>query len=354
MVDIAHRFATNPLLHPRDVKPSMDGLVVECLLNPGAFTYQGKAYLLLRVAERPERGEDFVSAIVLDPTAPNGLRILSCKKGDPDLQYDEAEPRGFIYKGQSYLTTLSHLRLASSDDGVHFQVDEQPTLLGEGPLETFGIEDCRVTQIDDTYYLTYTAVSSDGYGVGLITTRDWQNYQRHGMMISPNNKDSTLFSEKIGDIYYALHRPSLPAGGLGGSYIWIASSPDTKHWGNHQCLVRTRPGMWDSARIGCGAAPIRTAEGWLEIYHGANEQNRYCLGALLLDLDDPTKVLARSEEPIMEPLTEYETSGFFGSVVFANGTIEHGDEVVVYYGASDLVVCAATLSISEILASLKK
>jgi Predicted glycosylase len=353
MADIARRFEANPLLYPRDVKPSMDGLVVECLLNPGAFTYQDKTYLLLRVAERPEQSEDTVSALVVDADAPSGLRILSCKKGDPDLIYDEADPRGFIYKGEAYLTTLSHQRLAVSVDGVRFQVDERPTLLGEGPLETFGIEDCRVTQIGETYYLTYTAVSGDGFGVGLITTNDWQYYQRHGLIIPPNNKDCTLFSETIGGKYYALHRPSLPTGGLGGNYIWIAESPDTLHWGHHQCLVRTRPGKWDSARIGCGAAPIRTAEGWLEIYHGANEANRYCLGALLLDLNDPTIVLARSAEPIMEPLTDYETNGFFGNVVFANGTIEHDDEIIVYYGASDLVVCGATLSISEILRSLR-
>jgi beta-1,2-mannobiose phosphorylase / 1,2-beta-oligomannan phosphorylase len=124
------------------------------------------------------------------------------------------------------------------------------------------------------------------------------------------------------------------------------------HWGNHKVIAKPRPGMWDSVRVGAGAAPTRTAEGWLEIYHGADEHNRYCLGALLLDLNDPTKVLARSKEPIMEPITEYETSGFFGSVIFTNGIIENGDEITIYYGASDLVVCGATLSMQEILRTL--
>jgi predicted GH43/DUF377 family glycosyl hydrolase len=110
--------------------------------------------------------------------------------------------------------------------------------------------------------------------------------------------------------------------------------------------------MWDSARVGAGAAPIRTEKGWLEIYHGANEKHRYCLGALLLDIDDPSIVLARSEEPIVEPMAKYEKTGFFGNVVFTNGHIVNGDEITLYYGASDEVICAARLSISEILSSL--
>jgi predicted GH43/DUF377 family glycosyl hydrolase len=112
--------------------------------------------------------------------------------------------------------------------------------------------------------------------------------------------------------------------------------------------------MWDSARVGSGAAPIKTEKGWLEIYHGANEVNRYCLGALLLDLEDPTKVIARSEQPIMEPTAEYEQVGFFGNVIFTNGHFVNGDELHLYYGASDEVICGADFSIKEILNSLIK
>jgi predicted GH43/DUF377 family glycosyl hydrolase len=110
--------------------------------------------------------------------------------------------------------------------------------------------------------------------------------------------------------------------------------------------------MWDSARVGAGAAPIRTEKGWLEIYHGANKDHRYCLGALLLDINDPSKVLARSIEPIMEPLQTYEQTGFFGNVVFTNGHYVKGDNIFMYYGASDEVICGARLSISEILSTL--
>jgi predicted GH43/DUF377 family glycosyl hydrolase len=127
---------------------------------------------------------------------------------------------------------------------------------------------------------------------------------------------------------------------------------DLEHWGHHRCIARTRTGRWDSARVGAGASPIRTEQGWLEIYHGATSANRYCLGALLLDLEKPWEVIARSEEPIMEPREPYEKSGFFGEVIFTNGHVVDGDEITVYYGASDSVVCGARFSIREILATL--
>ena len=126
-----------------------------------------------------------------------------------------------------------------------------------------------------------------------------------------------------------------------------------RNWGNHKCVATTREGKWDSARVGAGAPPIRTERGWLEIYHGAAHDHRYCLGALLLDLNDPSKVISRSEEPIMEPIADYEQTGFFGNVVFTNGHYVDGDTVHLYYGASDEVICAATLSVKEILNTLK-
>ena len=160
-----------------------------------------------------------------------------------------------------------------------------------------------------------------------------------------------MFEEQINGQYYCLHRPSSVF--LGGNFIWLASSPDLKHWGNHQCILRTRKGRWDSARVGAGAAPIKTEAGWLEIYHGADAQHRYCLGAVLLDLNDPSIVLARSEEPLFEPVASYEQTGFFGNVVFTNGHIVNGDEITMYYGASDEVICGATLSVDYILSTLR-
>src|SRR5690606_5768376 len=125
-----------------------------------------------------------------------------------------------------------------------------------------------------------------------------------------------IFEEKINNYYYALHRPS--SVDIGGNYIWLAQSLDGTHWGNHRCIVKTRKDSWDESRIGAGAAPIKTDRGWLEIYHGANEYNQYCLGAFLMDINHPEKVIARTDNPIMTPTEDYETSGFFGNVVFTN------------------------------------
>jgi len=346
-MDIAKRFENNPLLRPSDLKPCIEGMEITCLLNPGVFRMNGKIWLLLRVAERPKQTKDMISF----PVNNNGkIEVLCFDKNDPQL--DASDPRVIKFKGQDYLTTMSYLRLVCSDDGINFHDDPSyPPVFGEGALEAFGIEDCRVATMEDGFYLTFTKVSAVAVGVGLISTSDFQQFNRKGMIFPPHNKDCALFEEKINDKYYALHRPSSPE--LGGNYIWLSESPDRLHWGNHQCIATTRPGSWDSARVGAGGAPIKTPEGWLEIYHGANKDHRYCLGALLLDLNDPSIVLARSVEPIMEPLAEYEQTGFFGNVVFTNGHYVDGDTVYVYYGASDEVICGATFSIAEILKSLK-
>lgn len=347
MNDLVQRFGENPILQPRDLSPSMEGMEITCLLNPGVFRYQDKIWLLVRVAERPKQIPGKTSFPILKPDGTQ--EILEFDSSDPRL--DLSDPRVISFDGQDYLTTLSHLRLLASADGKSFvEPSGTPPLMGSGELETYGIEDCRVAMIDGAYHLTYTQVSSNGVGVGLRRTTNWKDFEHEGMIFPPHNKDCALFEEKIGGKFYALHRPSSPE--LGGNYIWIAESPDLVHWGRHRCLAKTRSGYWDSARLGAGAAPIRTAQGWLEVYHGATKQNRYCLGALLLDLEEPWRVLARSEEPIMEPSTPYELDGFFGQVIFTNGHLVDGDCLTLYYGAADSVICGATLSIQAILDSL--
>jgi len=346
MADIAQRFRQNPILSPKDLVPSREGLEIVCLLNPGVFRFEGKIWLLIRVAERPKQKEGIISFPVLNEA---GIEIIAIEENDPGL--NASDPRVITYKGTDYLTTLSHLRLVCSHDGIHFyQAEGYPLLQGEGEDETFGIEDCRVSLIGDTYYLTFTAVSEHGVGVGMRSTKDWKTFRNHGMIIPPHNKDCALFEERINGKFYALHRPSSVA--LGGNYIWLAESPDGVHWGKHKCIIKTRPKLWDSARVGAGAAPIKTGAGWLEIYHGANEKHQYCLGAFLMALNDPSEVLARTEGPIMVPTADYELHGFFGEVVFTNGHIVNGDELTIYYGAADEFVCGAKFSVKDILDAL--
>lgn len=347
MSDIASRYENNPILSPKDLKPSEENMIIECLLNPGVFRFNGKIWLLVRVAERTVQQEGILSVPIYN--SEGKVQILEFDPKDPKL--DASDARIIKYDGVDYLTTISHLRLLCSDDGINFyETDVYPSLFGEGDYESYGIEDCRVSQIEDTYHLTYTMVSSNGVGVGLRTTKDWKSFEKKGLIFSPHNKDCAIFEERIHHKYYALHRPSSPE--LGGNYIWLAESPDGIHWGNHKCIAKTRSGKFDSKRLGAGAAPIKTGKGWLEIYHGATAENRYCLGAILLDLQDPSIVIARSEEPIMEPVADYEKTGFFGNVVFTNGHIIDGDTIEMYYGAADEHVCLATFSIKEILKTL--
>lgn len=346
-MDFAQRSTHNPILKPGDIKPSIKGMEVACLLNPGVFRFENKIWLLLRVAERPEQEAGIISFPVLKD---KGIEIKRFNLNDPDL--DDTDPRIIRYKGRDYLTTLSHLRLVCSKNGIHFNEPEgYEPIFGKGSQESFGIEDCRVSTMGDGYHLTYTKVSPEGVGVGYMFTKDWKNFERRGMIFPPHNKDCAVFGEMMNNRYYALHRPSSPE--LGGNYIWLAESPNMLHWGNHKCIATTRENYWDSVRLGAGAEPIKTSAGWLEIYHGANHENRYCLGAILLDINDPSKVIARSEQPIMEPIADYEKTGFFGNVIFTNGHLLNGDKLSIYYGASDEVICLADFSVSEILSSLK-
>ncbi len=348
MADISKRFEQNPLIGPSDVKPSSPQMQVECVMNPGAFEYAGKIWLVMRIAERPKPTEEKVWVPYFNPG--NGIDVMEFNKSDSKVVL--SDPRYVIYDNTSYLSTLSHLRLMCSDDGVHFYEPEDidPFILGAEPLEEFGVEDCRVTEMNGEYLLTYTQVSRSGVGVGLIQTRNWTDMERKSMIFPPHNKDCAIFNEKVNGKYYCFHRPSGLT--LGGNYMWLASSDNLTHWGDYHCLMHTRPNMWDCERIGAGAAPIKTSEGWLAIYHGADNEHRYCLGALLLDLNDPKEILARSDEPIMEPLADYEINGFFGNVIFTNGHIVRGDEVLLYYGAADTVICGARLSIRDILKTL--
>ncbi len=347
MTDIANRQKQNPLLSPKDLKPSHENMIIECLLNPGVFEFNGKTGLLVRVAERTVQKEGVISVPIYNDTGK--LKIINFDLKDPKL--DASDARVINYDGIDYLTTISHLRLLFSEDGIKFsESTDYSSLFGTGEYESYGIEDCRVSKIGNQYYLTYTMVSANGVGVGLRITKDWKKFEMKGMILSPHNKDCAIFEEKINGKFYALHRPSSPE--LGGNYIWLAESYDGEHWGNHKCIAKTRENKFDSKRLGAGAAPVKTEKGWLEIYHGATENNRYCLGAILLDLEDPSKVIARSEEPIMEPIAEYEQTGFFGNVVFTNGHIVKGDTIQMYYGASDEHVCQADFSIKEILTHL--
>ncbi len=343
--DIGKRFPNNPIFSPADLLPSRPEFEVTCVLNPGAFEFDGRVGLVMRVAERNVPREGYISTPVLGDDGK--IQSFEVRLDDPKLRCDD--PRSFYYDGKFYLTTMSHLLVAWSDDGGRtFVPDYGLRLFPELPTEAYGIEDCRVEKIDGTYYLAFTAVSCDGICLGQRTTRDWKSFTPTELMFPPSNKDAAFFPRKINGRYFTLHRPSHS----NRNDIFLAESPDLRCWGNHRCIVHAREESWDSERIGAGASPIETEAGFLEIYHGADRTGRYCLGLLLFDKNDPGKVLARSERPVMEPREEYECKGFYGNCIFTNGQIVRGDEVTIYYGASDTVICGATFLLRELLASL--
>jgi len=347
---LVERFAENPLIVPADVTPSRPDYEVVGAFNAGATVYNDQILLLLRVAERPkDKADDEQLAPIFDPKTgkTDSLRI---KLDDPD--YEPIDSRVFNYKKKLYLTSISHLRIARSTDGVNFTVDTAPAVMPETEYETFGIEDPRITKIGDTFYIVYKLVSDLGVCTGLMTTTNFKDFERQSMIFCPENIDCVLFPEKINGSYYAFTRP-VPSL-IGPRGIWIASSPDIIHWGNHAPLIMPRPGRFDGGRTGASCVPIKTEKGWIEIYHGSDENDKYSLAVALLDANDPSKVIARAEHPLMQPEADYETKGFYGNVVFSCGAVTKEDgTVIIYYGASDELTAAAKTTIDKLLSTLK-
>ncbi|RYL86663.1 glycoside hydrolase family 130 protein [Sporolactobacillus sp. THM19-2] len=345
------RYDENPLISPRDVPPFHKGFEVIGVFNAGVAIFRNETILLLRIAERPKNeDQDIVKAPFFNPKTKK-IEIVCLNKNDP--HYDSSDPR--VIKEAScgrfiYLTSISYCRVARSRDGHHFTVDDQPLLYPSNQLEMFGIEDPRITQINEKYFINFSAVSPWGVGDSLATTVDFMSAHRQGMIFAPENKDVVIFPEKINGKYFALHRP-VPRSN-GSPEIWIAESDNLLYWGNHKCLIGLRKGMWDDGRIGAGAVPIKTEKGWLEFYHGASQDDRYCMGAVLLDLNHPDQVVARSEQPVLQPEMPYEKDGFFGNVVFSCGAIVEEDTVKMYYGISDTSIACAEFSLNEVLDSL--
>ncbi len=259
------------------------------------------------------------------------------------------------------LTGSSCLWLARSDDGVDFTPDPAPALLPatEGPfqaVENFSLEDARITRIGDVYYITYVAYSEYGCVTNLARTQDFELYERVAVMTLPDNKDIVLFPKKISGRYAKLDRPMTRPPSVGD--IWISFSHDLHYWGDPRPVMRPHPRKWDSFKIGAGAPPIETPHGWLEIFHGVRPTAAgmiYRLGAVLLDLKEPWRVVGRASEAVLSPLAPEDFLGNVGNVVFTCGAILEDDgELKVYYGAADHVMCLATAPIDDVIALCKR
>ena len=253
---------------------------------------------------------------------------------------------------------LSHLTAARSRNGVtDWRIDRQPTLPAEPkqrPEEIWGIEDPRITRVDelDLWAVLYTAYSTGGPLVSLATTTDFEHFDRRGVVMPPEDKDAALFPVRFKGRWAMIHRPVPGIPGV-GAHIWISFSPDLKHWGDHQVLIPARRGgWWDADKVGIAPPPLRTDRGWLVLYHGVRNTvggSIYRLGLALLDLNDPTQIVARSDEWVFSPEADYEIMGDVDKVVFPCGWVVEGDNLRLYYGGADTCIALATARIPEIL-----
>jgi len=271
-----------------------------------------------------------------------------------------------LYRAMSQDNT-SVLGYASSKDGVH--IDErlsQPAYVPREPFEqklqpggNSGCEDPRLTKIGDTIYMCYTAfdgknsprVTITSISVSDFLKRDW-NWKKP-VLISPpdlDDKDAFVFPEKVNGTYMIVHRS-----GADIDYAFIPTldfKGDT--WLEEYRWIAPRKGWWDSVKVGAAAPPIKTKDGWVMLYHGVSEDSIYRVGAVLLNLKNPLKVIGRTDNPIFEPDAVYEKEGIIPNVVFPCGAVLLGKKLFVYYGGADRVTGVATIELEELVRILKK
>lgn len=241
---------------------------------------------------------------------------------------------------------------AVSEDGIHFSVHPEPlmNLPTEGPralYEGYGQRDPRITRLDQTYYISYIADGKRGLRLALAKTDDFEDIEFVGYVTQPDVKNGLLFPQKIDGRYALLKRPS-------GGDIWISYSDDLEFWGDERVVMTKRGGHWDASRIGGSAVPILIDKGWLLIYYGIKETSAapLCrLGAAILDRDDPSQVVARSNIPILSPRERYERIGDVPNVVFSCGAVLHEDEdeLWIYYGGSDSCICLGMTPVKDVV-----
>jgi predicted GH43/DUF377 family glycosyl hydrolase len=347
------RLNTRLLLRPEDVPASRADFEVVGVFNPGAVRADDEVVLLVRVAERPrERRPGFTGLPRWDPVA--GLTV----DWVPDAELEAIDPRVVRRKadGLVRLTFTSHLRLVRCGDGRAVREVTGVALRPRGEVEEFGVEDPRITSLNDMFYVTYVAVSRHGPATALASTSDFRSFDRRGVIFCPENKDAVLFPEMVGRAYAALHRPVCGTP-FTRPEMWVARSPDLLHWGEHAPL-NLPGGEWQSGRVGAGPPPIRVPGGWLAIYHANRQPTRpgevgeYAAGALLLDANDPSRVLKWTPEPFMRPEVDFEVAGFVPNVVFPTGLVQDGEKLLVYYGAADAVTAVAEFALPELLRSM--
>ncbi len=295
-----------------------------------------------------------------------------------------------IGKHKNYAGYVSRFGLAISKDGENFKRKKQPVFTSKEEYEKWTCEDPRIVKLKKRFFITYTALGKP-YGKGgwaraaLASTLDFHNFKRHGTITErmANDKDVVLFPEQVNKRYVMLHRPfywkknriyrtekrvyiairrqlfewpwrvKIPEYFPERPSVWISYSRNMIKWYGHKVILEPTKHRWESWKIGAGPPPIKTDKGWLVIYHGIERMARkkycYSTGAALLDLQDPSKVIARTKEPILRPEEWYELEGDVPNVVFPSGAVIIRKRLYVYYGGADKYCCLATCKLKELV-----
>ena len=259
-----------------------------------------------------------------------------------------------------YKNGRPHLHTGRSKDGLDWKITHEPIewLDEKGNDAKPGYAyDPRVVKIEDTYYIQW-CTDFHGPTIGLGLTRDFKNFTRLENVFVPYNRNGVLFPRKINDRYVMLNRPS-DTGHTPFGDIFLSQSPDLKFWGMHRHVMsKGKLGWWEGTKIGGGPAPIETTEGWLLFYHGVSNTCNgfvYSMGAAILDLDNPDRVLYRTRDYLLTPEKEYETTGFVPNVVFPCATLHDAEtgRIAIYYGAADTYTALAYTQVEELVNYIK-
>jgi predicted GH43/DUF377 family glycosyl hydrolase len=300
--ELFHRDPNNPLLSASDFPYPMNSV-----FNPAAALHEGDTVLLCRVEDR----------------------------------------RG-----------ISHLTVARSADGrTKWRVDNKPLIADDptDPTTCWGVEDPRVTYVEELggYVIAYTAYGPSGPCVALAITEDFLIAEPLGIVMPPEDKNASLLPRRVGDHFVLFHRPVSVISARAD--VWLSRSNDLRSWTTPEPVLQARPGAWwDAARIGMGPPAIETPAGWLVVYHGVKQMvstSIYRCGMLLLDLDNPTRVLRRTPTWVLGPKEPYEVVGDVPNVIFPTGLVHdtETDELRLYYGAADTTVAMASAQLPEVM-----
>jgi beta-1,4-mannooligosaccharide/beta-1,4-mannosyl-N-acetylglucosamine phosphorylase len=252
-----------------------------------------------------------------------------------------------------------NLHAGRSTDGVHWELEHEPIAFAPADPRVSEIQavfehayDPRVTWLEDRYYVTWCN-GYHGPTIGVGYTHDFETFHQLDNAFLPFNRNGVLFPRRISGSYAMLSRPS-DGGHTAFGDVFYSESPDLIHWGRHRHVFGPVPWTWQATKVGGGPTPIETEEGWLVLYHGVLTSCNgfvYSMGAALLDLEEPWRVLARGSDYLLSPQEPYEQVGDVPNVVFPCAALvdREADRVSVYYGGADTVVCLAHGHLSEIL-----